>query len=518
MDETPKERAGILVVDDERGMRDLLSSELGAHGYRVSVAADGREAVEKIRVGKFEVVISDISMPNMGGLDLLAEIKRTAPGVEVILSTGYGTVETAVAAMRLGAYDFIQKPFNLAEMLALVEKALEKGEARAMLALYKSSRAVFSSLKLDSLLPLVSRLTAQILNADHATVLLAGPEGRLSVAADAGDFDAELRRVCLAAGERTLAGVEAGPVVLPLFGRAGGVIACTLSAADKKLGVLLACRSRPGALFSDADLRLATIFGAQIAQAVGNAMLYGELEESLRRNREMQGRLVQSEKLAALGQLAAGVAHEINNPLSSVMGFSQLVIQAGGLSPVQEDDLRSVLREAGRCREIVKGLLQFGRKREPRKERVLLPPLLDATLQLARHPLRLAGVEVVKSIPADLPPIMADPAQLQQVFLNLVTNARQAMEGRSGARLTIAARRDGGSVVLIFSDNGPGISPENLDRIFDPFFTTKPEGQGTGLGLSISHALVAQNGGTLEAASVPGEGAAFTLAFAAGVP
>lgn len=148
---TPKSR--LLVIDDEAGFRALLTHELGKKGYEVATANNGEEALQKVRQGKFDLAISDVKMPKLGGLEFLEAIKKENPNIEVIMATGFGTIETAVNAMKKGAYDFVQKPFNLPEIFVLVEKALEKRELKAILGVYEASKAIFASIKLDKLLP-----------------------------------------------------------------------------------------------------------------------------------------------------------------------------------------------------------------------------------------------------------------------------------------------------------------------------------------------------------------------------
>lgn len=508
--ETARRRAAVLVVDDERGIRDLLTLELGIEGYRVTTACDGQEALELIRRERFQVIISDINMPRVGGLELLRAVKGLDPDVEVIISTGYGTVEAAVKAMKEGAYDFIQKPFHIEEMLALVEKALEKNEVAALLAVYESSRAVFASLELEELLPVVTRLSARVLRADDAAVLLAGADGMLAPALADGAADPQRasRRLALAGKSGPAGG---GPFIVDQSGDAewSSAIVCPLELEGERLGALVACRRSGAAPFVPADVRSATIFASLLALSLRNAGLYRRLEQKIAEIELMQQRVVQSEKLAAVGQLAAGVAHEINNPLTSILGFAELL--APSLREEQKEDIECVIREARRCRTIAQGLLQLGRRREPCKEPVSLRALIELMLGLTRGDKRSADVEIELALPGDLPPIFADPAQLQQVFLNLITNACHALEGRAGGRLRIAAVHRGERVIVRFEDNGSGIKPEHVNRIFEPFFTTKPDGHGTGLGLSISHGLIEQNGGSIEVKSNVGIGTVFSV-------
>ncbi|MBI5202609.1 MAG: response regulator [Elusimicrobia bacterium] len=510
-----KRAAGILVVDDEPGIRDLLSSELGAHGHRIATANTGAEALEQVSRGGFQLVISDVRMPRMGGLELLAAIKKRDPAIEVIISTGFGTVETAVRAMKDGAYDFIQKPFNVDELTMLVEKALEKSELRALLGVCQASKAIFTSIKLDTLLPIIAKTAAEVLRADDVAILMNDHAGRLSVGAVHGDRAHTAARLRL--GERVAreAPFAAGPVLLagPIAEDAtlGSVIVFPLSLEGRSVGVLNANRTSDESPFTPADVRSATIFGAQIAQAIVNAGLYCELERRLAQVESMQAQLLLSEKLAAIGRLAAGVAHEINNPLTGILGFTELLLSDGALSPDQRDDLSKIMHQGLRCREIIKNLLQFGRQEESRRETVSLTDVLQPALRLIRGGFKAAGITLHADVPENLPPLFADGAQLEQVFLNILMNAQQALDGAPGGMVTIRARQERDRIVLRFEDNGPGIAPEHINRLFDPFFTTKPLGKGTGLGLSISHGIILQHQGVLRAESRLGAGATFIV-------
>jgi two-component system, NtrC family, sensor kinase len=367
-----KTSAHILVIDDEPGIRELLSQELDTEGYKVETASDGEEGVKKIRPGEFQVVLCDLNMPKLGGLQALENIRKQDPDIEVIVMTGFATVETAVAAMKKGAYDFIQKPFRLDELFSLVEKSLEKSE---------------------------------------------------------------LRRTVL------------------------------------------------------------------------------ELQATKRKLEQMQAQLIQSEKLAGVGQLAAGIAHELNNPLSGVMGFAQLLLEEPGFTPQQRQDLETINTLTQRCRTIIQNLLQFSRRTAPKSEPLNLSPLLQTVLNLVEYDFSSSGVTIERDIPASLPFVFGDPSQLQQVFLNLVTNARQAMEGRPQSRLRVVAGHANQHVFILFEDNGPGIPEAIRGKVFDPFFTTQPPGKGTGLGLSICYGIVQQHQGSLRVESTPENGARFRVEF-----
>lgn len=516
----------ILVVDDELGIRQLLSSELASRHFQVATATDGREALDKAAKEKFHLVISDVNMPKMNGLEMLDAIKKIDPDVEVIMSTAYGTIETAVTAMKRGAYDFVQKPFDLGEILALVEKALEKNELKTLLGVYESSKAIFSSIKLDALLPLMARLTVQILKADDASVMLMSPDGTLIVAAAAGIEEDDRKQSRLALGERVAGKVAQSktPIIIegplerdPRFSNISSLrdirssIVFPLAMKNEILGVLNVNRTVKEEGFSAADLRHITILGSQIVQAIHNAKLYGELEAKIREIQDMQVQLVHSEKMAAIGQLAAGVAHEINNPLTGILGFTELLLQSDGLTAEQREDLESVLHQSKRCCTIVQNLLQFSRRKSPQKGPVPVESILIPTLELVRCDFRSANISIQNDIPRGLPPIHGDASQLEQVFLNIIVNARQAMAGRENSSLTIRVFQKSAKIVIQFEDNGPGIPPENLGKVFDPFFSTKPVGKGTGLGLSISYGIIQQHHGSIRVESEMGAGTRFVI-------
>jgi len=220
--------------------------------------------------------------------------------------------------------------------------------------------------------------------------------------------------------------------------------------------------------------------------------------------RALERRLLNAEKLASIGTLAAGVAHEINNPLGVILGFTDLIQrQLPPASPVQED-LLTIQRQGRHCKEIVENLLSFARTGGEVARSADLNASLDEIIRLVRHTLEMNQVELALELAPDLPPVRADSRQLQQVFLNLVTNASAAMP--QGGRLTIRTSYDRREkkVVTQFRDTGQGIDETDLDRIYEPFFTTKPEGQGTGLGLFVSYGIISRFGGSIDCQSRTG--------------
>ncbi len=210
----------------------------------------------------------------------------------------------------------------------------------------------------------------------------------------------------------------------------------------------------------------------------------------------LQSKLMHAEKMAAVGQLVSGVAHEVNNPLTAILGFADLLMENPELPESARKDMRVILQEAQRTKQIVQNLLSFARQMPPQRKALQLNPILRRTVQLRSYDFQSHGVEVLEHLDQELPSVVGDSHQLQQVFLNILNNAYDAV-GETGraARIEIATRRAGNSVEISFRDNGPGIS--HPDRIFDPFFTTKEVGKGTGLGLSICYGIVHEHGGEI---------------------
>jgi len=249
---------------------------------------------------------------------------------------------------------------------------------------------------------------------------------------------------------------------------------------------------------------------ARLGPAVTQALEAKRLRTAQER---LQAQLVQNEKLAAMGQLLASVAHELNNPLSVVLGQAVLLAELAG-DTTHGPRARKIAQAAERCARIVKNFLALARQQPPERRTVHLNAVVQEALELVGYLLRVDDVVVTLDLAQGLPTLWADPHQLHQVVVNLVTNAHQAMRGSSlPRRLTLATGLDprASRVVLEVADTGPGIPPEIRSRIFEPFFTTKPPGQGTGLGLPLCHGIVEEHGGTMEVDEAPGGGAVFRV-------
>ena len=261
--------------------------------------------------------------------------------------------------------------------------------------------------------------------------------------------------------------------------------------------------------FTPDELRLAESIALQASVASDNSRLYEDLKHQMAELKRTQAQLIQSTKLAAIGELAANIAHEINNPLTSVLGFSSYLAERIPVGEPMREELDLIQEEAGRARDIVRDLLHFSRQREFVPQIIDLNAVLEQTMAMVRRQGALDAVTLQEQYAPGLPPVEVDPTRIKQVFLNLINNAVYVM--KDGGTLTLRSSLDGDMVRVEVVDTGIGIAPEHRDRIFEPFFTTKPDVSGTGLGLSVSLGIVQSHGGTIEVTSEPGQGSTFTV-------
>lgn len=431
----------------------------------------------------------------------------------------------------------------LADQLSIaIENARLYGEIRQrveeLTTLNRISQAITSSLDLRETLTIITDHTTRLLGvAATSVVLYDEANDDLWFAAASGEGSDFVRGMRLAIGQGIVGWVfqQGQPVLVPDTSEddrwfAGvdkdsgfttrSILCVPLQAKGQTIGAIEAMNKRVG-LFDEEDLRLLTSMAAPAATAIENARLYEALRRGMRKLEETQAQLVQSAKLAAVGELAAGVAHEINNPLTSIIGFTRLLLEDLPLDHQIRADLETIDREAARTRRIVRALLDFARTSDP----VLVPTDLNALVEeaamLACTRSVLAKVSLEKDL-SPLPPVMLDTNQIKQVLVNLLNNALQAMP--DGGRLAVATRLteseidgvDRQMAAVYVSDSGAGIPPENLGRIFDPFFTTKEVGMGTGLGLSISYGIIKDHQGVIEVAETGAEGTTFRIRLPVG--
>lgn len=422
---------------------------------------------------------------------------------------------------------------RLIDELTQKERMLKKKDAQ-LTTWGELSHALIANFDLPRLLDLIVATAIEVTDAERASVMLLDPaENVLTIKAAKGMDDDVVRKTRLKLGEG-IAGRVAFTGKPLLLSRTeedkqhgslrkrddeiSSAISVPLRIEDRIVGTLnVSESSRPDSL-GDEDVRALTLFADQAALALEKAQLYRDSQRQLEKLLSVldelsrtQAQLVHSEKLASLGVLAGGVAHEINNPLMVILGRTELMLMDENLGEDPRKNLETICHETERIGKIVQNLLTFSRKsRQERIESVDVNDVLQRTLTLSEHQLTLGNVKVHKQIDPDLPPIDANAGQLQQVFMNLIINAHHAMP--DGGELTI--RTDAlpdDTVVIEISDTGCGIGPDEINRIFDPFFTTKEEGKGTGLGLAVSRNIIDNHGGDIGVQSTIGGGTTFRV-------
>jgi signal transduction histidine kinase/CheY-like chemotaxis protein len=397
-------------------------------------------------------------------------------------------------------------------------------------ALYKVSRALASTLNVDDLLSLIVRSAVDTIAKAKNCVLHLLDEESGELRPRALSFVNSVRPNVLGRSRMRIGqgvagyALETGQVVNipdvsqdPRFLRVGKVrpfasmLVAPLRLSDRRVGTL-SIDSEQTYAFSQSDERLMMTLATQAAAAIENARLVANLKQSLADLRAAQEQLIQSEKLSAIGQLIAGVAHELNNPLTAIMGYAQLLQATEGVSEGVLRDLGKIYLQAQRAAKIVHNLLTFARQHPAERKLVDVSEVLERTLEMRSYQLRVDNIEVTTQFAPQELKTMADANQLQQVFLNLINNAQDAMtEHRGGGHLLVSTELEGNTIRIKLADDGPGLLPEAQKHIFEPFFTTKDVGRGTGLGLSICFGIISQHGGQIRAESEPDKGATFII-------
>jgi signal transduction histidine kinase len=394
------------------------------------------------------------------------------------------------------------------------------------------SHQLITSSNLDHLLELTVATAIEVTDGDTASLMLLDEETQELRIAAAQGLDpkvVEKTRVRLGEGIAGVVAEQGRPLLLPpdsADARLSGLLtreaevhsaACVpLMLGGRTIGTLNVNRTSHPQHFTRADVETLQMFASQAVLAIEKTQLYREAQEQVERLRQMleelehtQAQLLQSEKLASVGLLAGGVAHEINNPLMVILGRTELLLEESPEDPVGRD-LRLIREQTVRIAEIVKNLLRFSRTSgDSAKGRVTLNRAIEDTLGLVSHIMKVENILVETNLAADLPPVLGNAGQLQQIFTNLIINAFHAMP--KGGRLIVRTWAAQGRVLASVTDTGFGIPEEHLAHIFDPFFTTKPAGVGTGLGLSICHGIVASLGGEITVDSLVGLGTTFRV-------
>jgi PAS domain S-box-containing protein len=397
---------------------------------------------------------------------------------------------------------------------------------RELLALNAISQMLGQSLDLSEVLGRVIRQVVELFGADLGSVYLLDEATttlkRVAAAGFRSEYARHLSPVRVSAGLiqhiRHVRATLLSPKSLPLpelfrdVERKEGVKdshMAILWAKDRIIGALVVgCRTMRE--FSAAELNLFAAVGSQIAAAVEKTLLLEETQKAYENLRLTQEQLLQSEKMAAVGQLISGVAHELNNPLTAILGYSQLLESSEHVSPRGADYVEKLYKQALRTHRIVQNLLSFARQQKPQRRPVLLNQILEDTLVLREYDLKLNNISVHREYDSSLVEAAGDTHQLQQVFLNILNNAVDAiLEKSGGGDIWIRTATAGSQLLVEITDSGSGV--QDPLKVFDPFYTTKPVGKGTGLGLSICYGIIKEHGGEITVRNAPPRGATFTI-------
>jgi len=632
-------KSKVLIVDDEAEILEIFR-HIFAKNYTIFTAKNAGEALDIVKNDSPHVVVTDIKMPGMSGVELLREVKRLSPHTEVIIMTGYASLETSLDALRLGVFDYFLKPFDTIDSVRnVINRALDKiktamevrdkqetlvRRAFELSSFYDISKAVSNFVSPEDLLELLLASLHKIIKHDMAVgIIWSGEKERFvlkkydslsnSYIEEAESeaikeyFKLTGKKIILNENlllkednikskqkdvkDRLCAPVTITfdyPALIFLSSRhknrfteedkktldsivlhtAGEInkITSIFSSDQRKIqsfvdilqsGVIMINKNyelvmlNPSAkeILSSLDLSLPKKWGRNRCQCklcemiekvfIGKSKIVSqELEfrekyfsiyavpviehdgslsgtililDDLTKEKQLQAQLIQIEKLSSIGQLISGVAHELNNPLTGVLGYAQMLMKSD-IDGSIKDNLIKISSQAERCKKIIQNLLGFVRKHKPEMHPVDINSIISSSLSLREYELKVQNINIERKLGSNLPPVIGDAHRLQQVFLNLLINAEQAMKksGR-GNFIKVKTLFENDEVKIFFQDNGPGISENNLGKIFDPFFTTKEEGEGTGLGLNISRGIIEEHGGIIKVESGVMEGTNFII-------
>ncbi|MDO8589078.1 MAG: ATP-binding protein [Armatimonadota bacterium] len=396
------------------------------------------------------------------------------------------------------------------------------------------SEALMTRQDLNSALEVALQMATEVVGADSASVMLLDEETQhLRIVAAKGLPEHVVRDTSIRIGEgfAGLVAQEGEPLMLdsddlddrlkPMAHRTDKVLSAVITpikVEGRVRGVINVTNRRDGSKYTVDDLNTIATLAQQASMVIQKIELYQSLEqqvlklsEALEELSKTQAELTQADKLASIGQLAGGVAHEINNPLHIMLGRAEMLLESVSPNSPEHRDVQILYEQVERLTKLVRNLLKFARRGESAERRpVDLNEVIAQTLELVETQMTCDNITISLKPAEHLPPVWGSVGELQQVFLNITLNAYQAMK-HTGGELEIITHATNQNVEVIFSDTGPGISSENLSRLFEPFFSTKPEGEGSGLGLSVSYGIVQAHGGLIDVKSKPGAGARFTI-------
>ncbi len=529
----------ILVVDDDPEIIELVQHILEDSECELVPQFSGEEAWELLLVtqdtpgGEFDLILLDVMMVGMDGYELCERIKqheqlRFTP---VLMMTALSSVDNKTLGLGVGADDYITKPFDPRELLArvgallrirLMERELRQRN-RELATLNAINQSVTSSLDPDQILANAMQGISEIASVEASFLVLIDQESDEKTVAQYFMRNAKTDAGALCVHDGIVDDVIEShqPVLVDdmhgdsRFSRqpapaVRSALCVPLFIKDRVVGVIQAVNKLNGR-FNDNDRSLFLSIAASVAAAIENARLYSELADFAWELERSQAQLIQAEKMAAVGRLAASIAHEINNPLQAIHNSLHLTLHPALSEEKRDRYLGMAQEEVERLIDIVRRLLEFYRPSRGQRSVANVNQVIENMLALMNKRLQHEHIQVETHLATDLPPLHVVPDQLAQVFLNIVINAVEAMPDHGQLTIHTKESADGEWIRIIFTDNGPGMDEQTRASIFEPFFTTK--GTGTGLGLAISYGIIERHAGEIKVDSAPGAGSVFTISL-----
>jgi len=502
----------VLVIDDEEGIRKVMSISLEDAGYEVLTAGDGDRGIQLCRQESPHIVITDIRMPGMDGIEVLKRIKEEDPAKEVIVVTAFGEMELAVSALQLDASDFITKPINNEALFVALERAKERYSTRKELHDYT---AIIEERWMDTSEELARTFNFQqnLIESSIDGIMGCDKEGKVIT------FNKSLEKM-LGFSKEEVRGKISFEQFFPVGAaeRFRDELYSEEQGGERRLFLYETnLLSKTG---DKVPVQLSATVLLEEQEEVGIVAFLRDLRELRRLEQQFadQARLLHQDKMISLGRLAASVVHEINNPLAGILNYVRLMIKILNREALKKEQVEKFQRylnlvesETDRCSKIVSNLLAFSRQSKMEFNDMDVNELLQKCIMLSQHKLTLQNIQIKTDFSSQIPAISGDFNQIQQCVINLIFNAIDAMPEGGLLSMSTSYNQNNAVVEIKVTDTGCGISGEDISHIFDPFYTTKKEGKGLGLGLSTVYGIIDRHKGTISVNSEVGKGSVFTL-------
>ena len=503
----------IVLIDDEPDIREVTQIVLRDWGYTVFTADSGEAGLALCRKTAPQVVITDVKMPGMGGLQVLAHLKDVQPTIEVIVMTAFGDIETAIKAIQLNASDFITKPVNDQALELAIDRAKQRYTSASQIREHTKMLEngwTQANRELEKTYHFQNKIIKHAING----IIASDPDGLIKI------FNASAEemtgfKAAQILGRKKLSSLfdENG------FSQIEQALAENGHGGPNRIDLMESMIRDHKGMNIPVQISASILFDNEVPE--GTLICLRDLRELRRIEREMadQEKILHQDKMMSLGKLAASVVHEINNPLSGILNYLRLM-EKMTRTPLDEHKrekfsryLEIASKETARCSSIISNLLVFSRKSSIRYDAVNVTDLLERTALITRHKLELSNVSLILESPSPIPDLKADANQIQQCLINLIFNALDATP--KGGTITLGADHPSGTrrVNIYIADTGSGIPENDLPYIFDPFFTTKKEGHGVGLGLSTVYGIMERHGGAVRVGETGPSGTRFVLEF-----